>query len=277
MPFFLLFFAFTKKRRWIFAFLIASSPSCTFASEHVTIVLRNGHQVRGVISEESNDSNSHLWLVRTVPGIQIVSGFPREKISEVIHHGNFDDTEVLPLPTGAKKIVGSESKTASIDGQKARQVVTAHTYAYVKSWDGDSLADGIEIIVKPLDKQGEIVAITGTIDFQMLGQRTAWRTSKQVERFHDFGVIDTWTKRVKPSLLHHDGYHFYLEFRNTHPDFDLDLELEAMIHSRLNLIGQDVLESNSGPVLLRPFSKLRDDQQQFTGSRFFPEEHAVGF
>ncbi len=274
MPFFFLFFAYTKKRRWIIVFLLASSSSYTFASELVTIQLSNGHQVSGVISEERNDSSNHLWLVRTAPGIQLVSGFPREKITSVIKHG---DSEELPPPIDEKQNEKVLSNSASAPAKRIQKVVTVETYACVKNWDGDSQADGIEIIVKPLDNQGNIVPVSGTIDFQMLGQRTAWRTSEQIERFHEFGVIDTWTKRLQPNLLRHDGYHFRLEFRNTHPDFDLDLELEAMIHSRLNLIGQTALESNSGPVLLRPFSKLRDDRQQFTGSRFFAEEHPVGF
>ncbi len=274
MPFFLLFFSFPKKRKWMIAFLVFAISNTVSASDKVLVKLNNGNEVIGVESEPKDASKDHLWILREDPGIKILSGFPRENVVSIQPWKN-NKIEQLPVPK-TESININKGPSSSVEDMPSRSVATVEITACVKNWDNDSLSDGIEVIVRPLDNYGNLVQTNGVVDFQLLGQRTAWKTSNQLKYFHDFDVITTWSKSLRAGDLTPQGYRFRLEFRNTHPDYDLDLDLEALVHARLNLVGQPVLESNSGPVLLRPFSKLRDDLQQFNGNRFFPEEHAPG-
>ncbi len=63
-----------------------------------------------------------------------------------------------------------------------------------------------------------------------------------------------------------------LPFQAPQPDFDLRLGPYGLVHARLSLPGNGSFEASQGMLRIRPYSAVRDQQQQLNGERFFDVE-----
>ena len=72
--------------------------------------------------------------------------------------------------------------------------------------------------------------------------------------------LGRWTERVKASRFTLQGYAARLPFRNIHPEYDLDVGLDALVEGRFNVSRQGILYATS-PIELRLYNPLRDSLQ----------------
>jgi len=139
--------------------------------------------------------------------------------------------------------------------------------AWAANWDDDVEVDGVVVDVRPLDAQGAITPVHGTLEVQVIGWRTG-RTRPDQSPIR----LGRWTQSVEPDdfVLRGTGYRF--PFRSGHPEFDLQLAPHATVHARLRVPGRGGFDATSGDVRIRPYSALRDHLQQTTGQRFYDVE-----
>jgi len=143
--------------------------------------------------------------------------------------------------------------------------------ANVANWDADVEADGLLVRVFPLDAQGTVVPTRGTLEIDLTAQRTG-----VVKRPWPFVRAGRWTRQVHRGDFGPSGVVYRLPFQSKHPEFDLDLASYGAVHARLSIPGQGTFEATRGTTRIRPASLMRDELQQATGHRFFPQERTSG-
>ena len=143
--------------------------------------------------------------------------------------------------------------------------------AAVANWDADVEVDGLMVHVYPLDDNGALVPVRGSLQVDLRGLRTG-----VAKRPGPFGNLGRWTRRVVGEDFGPDGTVYRLAFQHAHPEFDLSLASHGTVHVRLSVPGQGTFETTESTVRIRPFSPVRDQLQQATGRRFFPHERTSG-
>ena len=143
--------------------------------------------------------------------------------------------------------------------------------ATVANWDADVEVDGLLVYVYPLDADGRVSAVRGTLQVDLQGQ-----AATTIIRRQSFSRLGYWTRPVRIEDFGSDGAVYRLPFQRVHPEFDAKLSAYGAVHVRLNVPGQGTFEATESTVRIRPYSALRDHLQQATGSRFFPHERTIG-
>lgn len=139
--------------------------------------------------------------------------------------------------------------------------------ARVANWDADPEVDGLIVDVYPLDAEGHVVPVRGSLEVNLTGwRRTGSRSRRPLAR------IGRWTKRVDPSDFDAGVAHYKLAFQAVHPEFDLDWVSYGEVHARLGVPGHGTFEAIGGSVRIRSYSPIRDQLQHLSGRRFFPSE-----
>lgn len=143
--------------------------------------------------------------------------------------------------------------------------------ANVANWDADVEVDGLLVRVYPLDGQGAVVPTRGTLEIDLTAQRTG-----VVRHPWPFVRAGRWTRQVRRADFGPSGVVYRLPFQSKHPEFDLDLAAYGEVHARLSVPGQGTFEATGGTTRIRPSDLMRDQLQQATGRRFFPQERTSG-
>ena len=253
--------------------------------------------VIGTVDERTN--HNRLWLRHGEEGVTLWSGFkwpqviawkvireplaPPTKETELADQpfafvtppSSMNSTEQIPAPGPHEsgQVPPYFSLPTSYDQRFGSQVDSVDVYAEIANWDGDVEPDGLRVFLRPRDAQGYAVPLTGHVRFKLLGQRPPALRHRPRLRHQRFSELAQWSRQVYPEDILHDGAVYLLEFRRFHPDVDLDVATEALLHARLSVPTQGVFEGSDANVYLRPFSRLRDDLQQQTGNRYFRQEH----
>lgn len=139
--------------------------------------------------------------------------------------------------------------------------------ARVANWDGDVEVDGLIVEIRPLDAEGGVIAVDGTLEISLLGWRSGTSGFEQVPV-----RVGRWTKRLRQDEFGPLGAHFRFPFQSVHPEYHLDWAPHGGVHARLSVPGQGVFEATDAAVRIRPYSAFRDRLQHTTGGRFVPLE-----
>lgn len=278
----------------------------------VAIELTTGREVHGRLAKESDRNflwiereEQGIFLSSQFPQSKVVSWRilqdPTNNVSSESKDGHkgselvnksqnnaIQDTgppiiaEPLPCPVASRTSSAVASRTSNpIASRTSNRVASLRIHATVANWDADAEVDGIEVLVQPVDHWGNVVPIRGQIDFQLLGQRSPWDRTAPTRNGRKspprFDTLEDWSRTVSSSPMRStqvtpDGVVFRLDFRNFHPDRDLEVSIESVLHARLGVPGQGLFEASSDAILLRPINFLRDDLQLQTGSRYFKQE-----
>jgi len=145
--------------------------------------------------------------------------------------------------------------TTRVGHREALPVRSLEIDAWVANWDGDVEVDGLVVEVRPLDANGAVVPVHGTLAVNLIGCR-----------------LGRWTRLVRPTEFGLPGAKYRFPFQAVHPEFDLELAPYAAVHARLSVPGRGVFETTESDVRVRPYSATRDHLQYTTGQRFFPLE-----
>jgi len=154
---------------------------------------------------------------------------------------------------------------------KRVQVRSLEVDAHVANWNGDVEVDGLTVYVYPLEVDGTVVPVRGTLEVNLMGQRFG-----VVKRPGPFVDLGRWTRQVHAEDFGPEGAVYRLPFRRIHPEFNAEVASHAAIHARLSVPGQGTFDATKSTVRIRPYSAVRDELQQATGRRFFPIERTGG-
>ena len=182
-----------------------------------------------------------------------------------------DAPESLPVPALTMPATAERDAQASFDSSAMQLgdglVRTLHIEAYLGNWDSDVEVDGILLHVFPLDDYGQILPIDGVIEVNLIGERQYIRSITD-----PFPQLGRWTQQVSAEQVGPRGAVFQLPFQAIHPEFDLDVNSFGLVHARLIVPGAGTFDDSAGMVRIRPYSEVRDRNQQIGGVRFFPQE-----
>lgn len=153
-----------------------------------------------------------------------------------------------------------------------RHVRSLALEATLANWDADVESDGLVVRIYPLDDQGQVVPVDGSLELELVAPRSGPRSdpSPPVQ-------IGRWVRRTRPDDFQAsgpfaDGARYRLEFQAIHPEFDRQVTAGGLLHARLSVPGQGTFEATTSTVRIRPYSAARDWLEQATGRRFLPSE-----
>ena len=168
------------------------------------------------------------------------------------------DPQPSPVADGPSTVARSKVRSLTVD-------------ASVANWDADVEVDGLLVHVYPLDADGRVTAVRGTLQVDLPGL-----AATTIIRRQSFSRLGYWTRPVRIEDFGPDGAVYRLPFQRVHPEFDANLSAYGAVHVRLSVPAQGTFEATESTLRIRPYSALRDHLQQATGSRFFPHERTIG-
>jgi hypothetical protein len=136
----------------------------------------------------------------------------------------------------------------------------------VANWDADPEVDGVVLTVAALDQFGALVPASGTIHAELRGDRRSLLKPPLPRRRQRFSRLAYWSERF---LLAHGGRMVYLlPFQAVHPDFDPAVAAFGLLHVKLTLPGHGVYEASVADLRIRPWSSIRNQIENSSGTRF---------
>ena len=154
-----------------------------------------------------------------------------------------------------------------------RRVVSLAIDASVGRWDENVDPDGLLVHVYPLDADGAVVPVRGTLNVNLkLQQRSIdWLHQPFVDAGH-------WSEAVHTSDFGRREAVYRLRFQSIQPEFDDRVRSPGLVHACLAVPGQGTFEASTYLASIRPFNPVRDRLQAvtrhdyFSGDRYFSDE-----
>jgi hypothetical protein len=276
-----------ERRRGLFVMagllgLCVGAPQAA-ASDPVTVLLASGRRFTGAIDARSDDAQ--LWLrvesgpitlLRPIDWDRVRTAQIRDKqlTADELHDQSAMLKSTQPVlerdETGGPPSDGPLHTRNDDSAVGHAQVRAIQIDAVLGHWSATTEATGVVVTLQPLDDHGNLVAIDGVLDVDLIGQRLT-----VVTEGNGFPQLAHWTTAVRPADFSASGAVYEFPFQAVNPDFHFDLDPHALVHARLNVPGQGSFEASQPMVRIRAYSSVRDHVQQATGSRFLPQE-AVG-
>jgi hypothetical protein len=276
---------------WVWAVSLISSSSLVLiwgnpahAWGQVVVRLDDGRSVAGEVDARTNEHR--LWLRTTAPAIVLRSGFEWERIVSARHRDRvLSDQDLRQLVPTWKSELSNDSFFTAPDWRKVndnrrtrggdRRVRSLHIEGVVANWDDDVEADGLKLFVFPRAADGRVVPVDGVLDVRLFGHVVgpAKRRSLFPER-QLFPELERWSKRLRASDFGPQGAVYKLPFRRIHPEINLNIGADGLLHARLGVSGQGAFDASSATLRIRPSSRFRDQLQHHTDRRFLPIENS---
>jgi hypothetical protein len=147
------------------------------------------------------------------------------------------------------------------------QVCSLSIDAHVANFNRTVEADGLILHIYPLDGAGNMVAVDGTLDVELIASvPPGWPRGEPLPN------IGRWTVRLVPQQFGPAGAIVKLPFQSVHPEFNLNIGPYGLVHASLSIPGNGTFEASEGMLRIRPYSTVRDESQQIDGRRFFDNE-----
>lgn len=265
--------------------LVVGLAAPAIAAEPVVVSLASGRTVQGTVDPRSTDDE--LWLRRGDAEASITRKIDWQRITHAERAGeelSLDqlkalakdvatdpDHVALPLPRW-HGVFATPVEPAPLVAAPLPPIRTLAIDAFHANWDNDVESDGLVIIVMPLDAHGQVVAVTGSLEVELI--------APEVRRFHDaphgrgltLERIGRWNAAISSDNFAPSGARVELPFQAIHPEFDTKILPQGLVHARLVVPGQGTFDTTADYIRIRPWSPLRDKYWRDTGRRFFPAE-----
>jgi hypothetical protein len=183
---------------------------------------------------------------------------------------------VAPAVTSNIVLIGApdvdrapESRAARPSNQAAdtRRVVSLAIDAGAARWDENVDTDGLLVHVYPLDANGAIVPVRGTLNVDLTVERL-----DQYRLTQPFADGGHWEEAVHTADFGPTGAVYRLRFQSLNPEFNHWVGATAAVHATLAIPGQGTFEATADMACIRPFSTVRNHLEQMTNHRYFPNE-----
>jgi hypothetical protein len=170
-------------------------------------------------------------------------------------------------PTLAPSDQDSSSQTSGPAAALRAPVRHLAIDAEVGPWSDTVEADGLILEIRPLDANGRMTPVHGSLEVDLTGRQMGVSPPPQ-----PFFTLGRWTQEVRPEDFGPGGAVYRLPFQNVQPEFDLGVASRGAVHARLSIAGQGTFDATRSSVRIRPASIVRNDLQRTAGDRFFPQE-----
>ena len=253
------------------------------AGEGVLVRLLNGKTLAAQVDSQTDDDR--LWLRFGTGSTIILRAIDWQDIATIVHAGTAIEREdVKALSTTVEMPRTSTPPTrrripGSSDAERARHLlgfrrpITAIDFdAQLANWDRDVEFDGLALRVFPLDGQGRLTTVRGTMEVELLVNRKVSFNDVPHSRGHQPRQLGSWRIAIHTGEVNEDGVRVKLPFQAAHPEFDPKWAPYGLVHIRLVVPGHGVFDHSMDGIRIRPYAPLRDAMERQSGQRFFPTE-----
>ena len=282
----------TTKRAWNFVLFVGFVASTTTVTAETLVVhLQNGRQLSATIHERTDDTR--LWLQYGTRSVTVIRPIDWQTIVWASLDG--DQISVVRLkehvarnvkpatPIAATRILRVPPANENVQRETmanrarralgfARRVHSVQFEAAPVNWDGDVETDGLLLQLFPLDDQGNVVEVSGTLQVEFVAMRQRSFNAAPRQGGSTLDRIGRWTIQVDEADYQQGAATVKLPFQAVHPEFDTDWAASGIVHVRFVVAGMGTFEESLDGIRARPFSPLRDATQRKSGRRFLPSE-----
>jgi hypothetical protein len=264
----------------------AAEPSAATAllEARLTVRLASGRSFSGQIDSQSDGAHLRLRfaegsaaIVRPIQWDRVVEARLADKPlagSELRDLVRSAGLPLAPTPVVAVSRPGRGSfiapalpEPSDVPPVAAPRVRSITVNAGLANWDADVEPDGLVVYVQPLDDQGRLVPVDGTLDVELVAE-----TVDRMTQARPFGRLAYWSRSVSAAEFTSSGAGIPLEFQAVHPEFVRNVASHGALRVRLSVPGQGTFEATESPVRIRSASVWRDRLEQMTGRRYLPQE-----
>jgi len=282
-----------SRRLIVAAFFLVALGAHARANDRASVTLASGRTFSGFVDETTNEEQLVLRfdagtaeLLRPIAWSRIVAAeyqqraiAPEELLRMIERRRSEDPAELIApsplLPPQPEPIhlPAAEALPQQRLAAPRPRIVALRIEAEVANWLPGAEIDGLLLRVYPLDEFGKVAPVLGTLNVTLVGTRpTALRSEYFRNPGEPFPRLGYWTRHLTPSQFAGYEARVLLPFQASHPEFDLELGALALVTAELAVPGEGVFAATDEFVRIRPYSPLRDWQQQLDGRRFFPVE-----
>ncbi len=238
----------------------------------VEVTVSSGRSFSGAVDVRSD--SQYLWLRTTKSGTTFVRRLEWSSVKKTLGpEGDLSIEQIrdnLPrwrstVPRVPRNLPPSPAPTTTV--APAPIVRTVAVDARTANWDADVESDGLLVEVRPLDGQGQLVACSGHVEFELIGVGPG-----TTDRLVTFPLIGRWVRPLTVEQLGPNGLVAKLDFQADHPEFNLQLSNWGTLHTKLVVPGHGTFEVSQDLSDLRRASPVRDYLQQQIQGRFLPQE-----
>jgi hypothetical protein len=180
-----------------------------------------------------------------------------------------EPAEPSTRPAGPSSILPRPNTVAGEAVTAPPRVRALSVEASLGKWGPGVDTDGLIVEISPLDEQGDLVPVQGTVEAELIGQGASQTAGGE------FATLGHWVQSVWPEDFGYRGARCRLPFQAVQPEFDLRWAAKGMVHVRLSVPGEGVFEATAAMTRIRPASGFRDNYQETTGRRFLPNERTT--
>lgn len=154
------------------------------------------------------------------------------------------------------------------------QVTTISFDAFIANWDADVETDGLVLDVAPLDVDGFVVPVGGTVEVELYAPQRRVFHHAPLSGGDTLELVERWTRSLSADQIGSSGVRLRLPFGAVHPELDPEwlASWYGLVHVRLAIPGHGVFEDSRDGVRIRPWAPNRDNLEMHTGRRFLPTE-----
>jgi hypothetical protein len=264
-------------------FLLVSMIAAARSSEgeELRISVASGREFSGYV--DARTDNDRLWLRSEGTAIEVVRPINWQRITGAELGGrqlsvaelrqmadqlkspsdlkerrlqSVDEDNVAVRDTGdrSQQTHAEQAQTAA-----ASPIRSVDFDAQIANWDGDVEPDGLLIHLFPLDGNGNMTPVSGTLWVEFIAPRRRKYHEVPQGRGVSVGPIGRWSRMVNPSDLTTRGVVVKLPFQAVHPSFDDGINTYGLVHLRLTVPGHGVFEKvYDGVRTRRVFTPTRD-------------------
>ena len=273
------------------ALLILSARPSLSAEPQLKVRLASGREFSGAIDNQSTDDV--LVLRTSASAITLRRPIRWERIASAMLGDRAVTTEELrALAKEAPAFVPSESRLPTPDppiqetGNRGQKTVAALPLIPVTTitfdprfvnWDSDVETDGLVIDLFPLDGEGYLTPVSGSVEIEFFAPQRRVFHHAPLSGGDTLERVERWTVQINPADFTTNGVRLRLPFGVIHPEFDSDWFASpyGLVHVRLVAPGHGTFDASQDGLRVRPWAPSRDSLELKNYSRFLPTE-AVG-
>jgi len=283
------------------AALAAVAAAARAAEPQVVVDVASGRQFRGTL--DSTSSSDHVVIRNEQAGVTLrrpirwervvgatLDGAPidvaalRERVQGSADRGQgTGDTRQGTGDRGQKSLLrkiemrGQAEMNAepSVEEVPLPRVATVGFYPSIANWDADVETDGVLIDVAPLDINGRLVPISGTLEVELFAPQRRTLDLAPQSGGDTIELVERWTRAITPDDFGPSGVRLRLPFGAITPELQPNWTAwhYGLVHVRLSVPGHGVFEDSRDGVRIKPFAPNRDRLEMKTGQRFLSTEN----
>lgn len=274
-----------------FVFLTLISVTCPVEAKTVTVHVQSGRTFIGEVDPKSD--NVTLWMrFESVGRIKVLRPIKWTRVTRIESERREVDAEqvrsdlaewatqstLVPNWNSSSSLGTSADQPQTMSGRARRALgmqarpVSIVAAARLAQWDSDVPIDGIEVVVTPLDDQGNPIDVSGTVSLEFVVPKAVDR--EQAPRQHGvrFTTVARSSHLVSSSDYGGDGVVLRLRFRGG-SQFDRSYYSHGIVHVRMTIPGHGVFRTSVEDMPTRSFSRIRDLSERVDGRRYLPQEN----